>query len=95
MKKVLVLLDIVGMVISVGMWLVTQDKSLLKVFVIFLMGMIYTIWSEQIMRFRVSWEWKYSYDLEPTKLARITAKAVPVILTIGGYFLCVFYPFLK
>lgn len=91
MKKILVLLDAIGIAISICLLLIYKDLQLFEVFLIFLMSMAYTIWPEKILRLGASLEWKASSDIEPTQFARITIKVVSVILTVGGYICCVYY----
>ena len=91
MKKILILLDVVGIVISICVLLINKDARLFEVLALFIMSMAYTIWQDKILRLGASLKWKYSYDIEPTKFAYATAKVVTVILTVGGYICCIYY----
>lgn len=91
MKKVIILLNAIGIIISICMMLIYKDAKLFEVLAIFLMSMAYTIWQDKILRFGASLKWNYSYDIEPSKFSYATAKIVTVILTIGGYLYCAHY----
>ena len=91
MKKVLVLLDIIGIAIGIFILLTSKNLRLFMVVAIFLMSIAYTIWQEKILRIGASLEWKNSSDIEPSQFAYATSKVVSVILTIGGYICCAYY----
>lgn len=91
MKKVIILLNAIGIVVSICMMLVCKDAKLFEVLAIFLMSMAYTIWQDKILRFGASLKWNYSYDIEPSKFSYAAAKIVSATLTIGGYLYCAHY----
>ena len=90
MKKMLLLLNAVGIVIGIAELCIYQDMQLWKALVLFLISMAYTIWPEQLLRLGASMRWKDAYDLEPTRLARATEKVMTIVMTISGYLFCVY-----
>lgn len=91
MKKFLIFLDAIGIVISICMLFIYRDTELFEIPALFLMSMAYTIWQDKILRFVISLNCEYPYDIEPSKFAYTTAKVVTVILTAGGYICCATY----